>query len=91
MMLGPMILSLLAIGIADVGTSWFTPADFAFLIVLGLLVIARWIEFRGGNPRTAEGKPATPGDLRRYALAALPLGLGVWVLANLIGIHWLER
>ncbi len=89
MMVGPMTLSLLAIGIIDIGTSWLTPVDFAFLLVLALLFLARWVEFRGGNPRTAEGKPAAPGDFRRYVLTGLPLGLGVWVIANLIGNHWL--
>jgi len=88
-MFGPTILAILAFAIIDIGTSWFTAADFGFLAVLGLLPVARWIEFRGGNPQTGTGQPASPNDLRRYVLTILPLGLGVWLLANLIGVHWL--
>lgn len=91
MMLGPMVLAVLTFTIINIGTSWFTPADFAFLAVLGLLLLARWVEFRGGNPQTATGEPASPGDLSRFVLTILPLGLGVWVIANLVGNHWLPR
>jgi hypothetical protein len=91
MMCGPMMLGLLAFTIISVGRGWFTPADFGFLAVLCVLPLARWIEFRGGDPRTATGEPASPRDLRRYALGAIVLGFGVWVVANLFGIYWLPR
>ena len=62
MMLGPLLLALLAFTIIMKGNGWFTPADFAFLAVLGVLFLARWLEFREGNPLTSSGEPATPGQ-----------------------------
>ena len=89
MAIGPAILVLLALNIINRGNGWFTPVDFAFLALLGVLLLARWIEFRGGDPHTSTGEPATPEDLRRYALYAILIGLGAWVVANLIGNHLL--
>jgi hypothetical protein len=42
------------------------------------MLLGRWAEFRGGDPRTATGEPATRQDLRRYTLLASVLGLAVW-------------
>ena len=89
MMLGPMTLGLLTLTIISIGTSWFTPADFAFLAVLGALLLARCIEFSSGDPRNAMGEPASPGDLRQYILGTIVLGLVLWVVANLIGNYLL--
>lgn len=91
MMVGPMALVVLLIGILTKGSGWFTLTDFAFFTVLGGMLLARVIEFRGGNPLTDLGEPATPAHLRRYVIATLVVGLGVWVLANLIGNHWVPR
>jgi hypothetical protein len=87
MILGPMMIAVLTFTIIRIGNGWFTFADFAFLAALGTLLLARWMEFRGGDPHTATGGPASRGHLRRYALTALPLGLGVWVFANVLGNH----
>lgn len=89
MLLGPVVLAILTYTIISKGSGWFTPADFAFLAVLVFLLLARWLEFRGGNALTAFGEPATPIHLRRYALRASALGLAAWVVANLIGNHLL--
>lgn len=91
MMIGPMVLALLAFHIVSAGSGWFTPADFAFLAVLGGTVLARWVEHRGGHAQTATGEPATADHLRRYVLGAMLLGLGAWSLANLLGNHWLAQ
>jgi hypothetical protein len=55
MMIGPAILFLLSLGIARDGGGWFTPKDIAFLVILGGLILGRLAEFRGGDPRTADG------------------------------------
>jgi hypothetical protein len=80
-----------AAAIINAGTGWLTGLDLAFLAVLGGMLLARWLEFRGGDPQTATGEPATLAHLRRYTLVALLLGLAVWVVANLVGNHWLNR
>lgn len=71
--------------IATEGGGWLTSRDFAFFIVLAATIFGRYLEFRGGDPRTLTGEPATPAHLRRYVAAALCIGLAVWLLANLIG------
>ncbi len=88
MMIGPLTLAILAYAIVNVGSGWLTVADIAFFLVLGGVVLARWIEFQGGNPQKATGEPATPADLHRFVVVTLILGLVVWVIANLIGNHW---
>lgn len=86
-MLGPGILFLLGLSIARGGGGWFTLKDIAFVAVLAGLVLGRFVEFRGGDPRTATGEPATREHLRRYIVLILTIGLGVWIVANLIGNH----
>lgn len=88
---GPMLLLMLAYQIASKGGGWFTVIDAVFFTVLGALLLARWAEFRGGSPQTAEGEPATLAHLRRYVIAAGALGLVVWVIANAIGNQLLGR
>jgi hypothetical protein len=88
MMLGPLILALLTIANVN-GKGWFGMADVAFLVMLAGLVVARWYEFRRGDPTTSTGEPATPNDLRRYVIGVIVIGLGLWVLANLAGNYWL--
>lgn len=83
-MVGPMALFLLLTGIVTNNNGWFTPADVGFLAVLIGLILARVVEFQGGNPRTASGDPATPAHLRKYIIATLIFGLCVWVVANMI-------
>jgi hypothetical protein len=84
MLLGPGLMFMSMIAILQNPGGWFTPADFAFLILLNVTILARWLEFRGGDPRTATGEPATPADLRRYIFYAMPLGVVAWIIANLI-------
>lgn len=91
MMIGPMILTLLAVTIINIGSGWFTLADFAFLALVGGLILGRWLEFRGGAPLTYTGEPASPAHLQRFVLWTIIVGLTAWVIANLIGNHWLTR
>ena len=88
--LGPMILIILALNIIMYGRGWFTALDLIFLALLGGLVLARWFEFRGGNPLTSTGEPATKSHLRRYAIGSTIAGLGTWVFANLLGNYWMS-
>jgi hypothetical protein len=90
MMIGPIALGGLGFAIIRAGTGWLTALDVAFFLVLGAMVLARWLEFKRGDARTATGEPASEGHLRRYVVTALGLGLTVWVLANLAGNHWLH-
>jgi hypothetical protein len=91
MMIGPLCLALLAFTIIRIGSGWLTWADMAYMAVLWGMLLARWLEFRGGNPRTGDGQPATPVHLRRYVKSAIPLGIGMWFVANVLGNHLLNR
>jgi hypothetical protein len=91
MMVGPVILMVLIFSIADRGGGWITALDIAFLVALGCMILARLWEFRGGNPQTATGEPATQADLRKFVALTVAFGLGAWIVANLVGNHWLDR
>jgi hypothetical protein len=84
MMIGPGILSILALTIAEGHQGWFAGRSIAFLFVLIAVTLARRLD-----PLTADGEPATQGDLRWHVLFTLSLGLAAWVTANLLGNHLL--
>lgn len=84
-MFGPATMLVLVIMLLETGNGWFTPPSIAFLIVLGVTVLARCLDFRAGNPQTVTGGPAVRAHLYRYVPAALLLGLSVWAVANVIG------
>ena len=88
-MFGPLLLMVLLANIAFAGTSWITALDILFFATLAGILLARWLEFRSGAAESATGEPVTAGDLQRYALGALVLGIVAWVVANLLGNHWL--
>ena len=80
---GPAILFFLAAKIAQNANVWMAPASVAFLFVLVGLVIARRFD-----PHDGYGEPATPTNIQRYTVAALIAGLGLWLIANVVGIYW---
>ena len=85
-----MVLAMLTYAILSNGSGWFTPADFAFLMLLAGLPFARWLDYHLGGPLTSTGEPATPADLRRYVVGTVLLGVCVWVTANVLGNYWLD-
>jgi hypothetical protein len=91
MMVGPLLLVLLFFMIVRIGISWWTMADLAFFGVLVGVIVTRWLEFLAGNPQTAAGEPATPAHLQRFVIVTLSLGIGGWVIANILGNHLLTN
>jgi hypothetical protein len=91
MIAGPMFLMVLALNIAQRNTGWFTFLDLAYFLILVGMLLGRWLEFRSGDAMTGLGEPATPADLQRYLVTTSLVGLGLWVLVNVIGNHWLGR
>lgn len=89
MMLGPMGLVLMTFLVIKTGDGWLTGADFGYFGILAAMMFARWLEFHGGNPQTAEGQPATSEHLRRYLIGVAVLGLSAWVIANIVGNYLL--
>lgn len=84
-LVGPGTLSILAIRIADNHQGWFTWRSIAFFIVLFCVAFARWMD-----PLDSNGEPAAPGQFGKYLAVTFGLGLAGWVLANLLGIYWLD-
>jgi hypothetical protein len=91
MAFGPLALMLATFGIVSIGSGWLTSADIAYFVILGVMVLGRWLEFRSGRAQTADGEPATQAHLRRYAIGVVLIGAVVWVVANLIANYLLAR
>jgi hypothetical protein len=91
MIVGPLALVLTTYFIVTSGTSWTSTADLLFFIILGGMILGKWLEFRGGSPETSTGEPATAADLRRYILMVVMAGPAVWVVANILGNYVLRR
>ena len=90
MMLGPALMLILAFRIFENGNGWLTITDLLYFVVLTCTIFARWFEFHQGGALNALGEPATDHEIRRYAMIATAIGLGVWVLCNLLGNNvWL--
>lgn len=85
MMVGPILLALMAFLVVKTGNGWLTGADAGFLGILAAIMLARWLEFQGGHPQTADGEPATRTHLRRFLLGGTAIGLSVWMIANILG------
>jgi hypothetical protein len=85
LMMGPAILLLSAILILNSPRrGWFTAPDFVYWTALIGMMVGRWIEHQGENPRNGLGEPATANDLHRYITATAIVGTVVWVAANLV-------
>lgn len=84
-MVGPAALLVLILVIAGNGGGWLGGKSIAYLVILAGILAGRFLEFCGGDPRTADGQPATPAHLRRYVAAMVAVGLAAFALANLIG------
>jgi divalent metal cation (Fe/Co/Zn/Cd) transporter len=89
-LLGPFALLGITYGIVTAGTGWLTGLDAGFGLVVGLMLLGRWLEQRSGTATTLTGAPATPEQLKRYVAVLLPAAAAVWVLANVVGNHVLK-
>lgn len=75
--LAPVVLFILTFIVMQSGGGWFTPFDFAFLGVLGALIIGREWEFRRCEATAPYREPPTA--------AVLVFGLVIWTVANILG------
>ncbi|MCI0381313.1 MAG: hypothetical protein L0215_27320 [Gemmataceae bacterium] len=91
MLFGPFALMFAAFSIVRLGESWLTAADIAFFVILGVMLLGRYLEFQSGQAQTASGEPATRAHLVRYLTVMPVVAIGAWVLLNLVAVHWLAR
>jgi hypothetical protein len=69
---------------------WLTRLDAAFGVVVGLMLLGRWVEHLSGSATTLTGEPATLEQLERYATLQPPLAARVWIVANVVGNYILR-
>lgn len=91
MIVGPMALVMTTYFIVTSGNGWTTPADLIYFVILGGMILGKWLEFRGGSPETSTGERATAADLRRYILMVVTAGPVMWIVANILGNYVLRR
>ena len=84
MIVGPFALAICATRITESVGGWLGPLDMVYFLLLGGVLVGRWLEFRHSQPTTAMGEPATVSHLRRYTVVASFVGLGIWVAAKLV-------
>lgn len=82
--LGPIFAMFSLIAVARTSAGWLTVIDGVYFVLLGLLPLSRWLEFRLGKLETSAGKPATGTDLRNYVLLVAIGGAVAWAVAKLI-------
>lgn len=86
-MIGPGLLSLMLLLMGMQKKVWFAAIDGAFVGVLCLLILARWIDFRFADPTVMTGEIGTVPQIRQYSIGAVVLGLVSWLTASLLGIY----
>ena len=91
MVAGPMTLFLSTMALVSKADSFWTLADACYGVGLAAMFAGRWIEYRSGVAETADGKPASASDLRRYYFLLGIGGLILWLIASMIRTFWLTR
>ena len=89
-LLGPISLALLVVGIVQRGNGWLTGLDGLFGLVVGLMILGRWVEQRSGAATTLTGEPATLQQCKRYTVILLVVAAVSWITANILGNHILR-
>ncbi len=88
--IGPLSLAIIAYRTVKQGDGWLTPRDVAWVIILALMIGARWLEVRSGAGETAAGEPATMAHFKRYATVLVPVTAVLWIAAKIVGNHVLN-
>ncbi len=82
MLAGKALLVLLAIFIAQQKGLDFTYHDLLYWLVTGSVVAARFWDIHYLQGQTADGRPATPQQWRRYSLVLLSVAALFWGLSH---------
>ncbi len=87
MVFGPLALLAIAAGLAARKHAWFSGLSVAFVVVIGLMILGRWVEQRSGAATTITGKPATAEQCTRYSATLVIVGAVIWAAANVLGSY----
>jgi len=85
--LGPLTLAVIGALIVSKGTGWATALDVCFGLVVGLMLLGRWVEQRSGSATTMRGDPTTLQQRKRYMVHLALAAAAIWVGANFFGNH----
>lgn len=88
MIVGNALLFFCAMAIAQGTSSLFEPIDALFWILVGSLLITRYVDIRYFNGMTSDGDAATMADFKRYALLLGFIAIGLWIGAHLFGAFY---
>ena len=80
-LIGPGTLSILAIIIMATGRSWLSIPSVAFLLMLVVVAIARWLD-----PVNSVGTAVTVRQRVLYVVLIVSLGIAGWISAHLVRI-----
>jgi hypothetical protein len=85
--LGPLAMILVLLGLGQNNRGWLTLLDGFYFFLMAWIVFARWVDQKSGQSHTAEGKPSTWADFRRYVYIFVPLAIVLWIGANILANH----
>jgi hypothetical protein len=85
MILGPAILFAVLYVNTTEDKSWISGTDLMYFIILGFVVLARWVDQRSGQCTLTDGQVSTWDDFRRFVRVFVPSALVIWVVTNVIG------
>ncbi len=80
-LIGPGTLSIIAIVIMATGSSWLSIPSAAFLVMLVVVAVARWLD-----PVNSVGTPVTARQRVVYVVLIISLGIAGWIIAHLVRI-----
>jgi hypothetical protein len=83
--LGPIVLFVILYGVVKEGASWITPLDFLYFAIVGLILLARWLDQKSGQSTNSEGEPSTWEDFRHYIRMLPVYALAAWIVSKGVG------
>ena len=69
---------------------WFSALDAVYWLLVALVLAARYADIRYFKGTTAEGKPSTLEDWRRYAFILVLVAGVAWLIVHCLGAFWLS-
>ena len=85
MIAGNALLFFCALSIGQGNSKLFAPIDALFWVLVGSLLIARYVDIQYYNGMTGDGDAATMADFKRYALILGVISIGLWIGAHVVG------
>jgi hypothetical protein len=83
MMMGPCALLLAAVSVQR--SAGWSIADAALWLIVGLLIIARYVDMVRYKGTTTDGEPTTMAHFKKYVLLVLLAGTATWAVARALG------